>query len=261
MMAEMEVKTDTIRVLIVDDEILAREGIRAMLKDREEFEVVGECSTGQGAAKAISDVHPDLLFLDVQMPCMNGLELLCALDPDETPTVIFVTAYDQYAVQAFDHHAVDYILKPYDRERFDKALKRAKEKITGIKNRHLTQQILNCLQDLRNQPIHQALDHIIIKSGSDSFFLKLKDVDYIEAEGNYVRFHVGKESYLVRESISKIEGQIDTKNFARIHRSAIVNLNRIQKLTPMFHSDYRVILHNGTELTMSRIYRKNFKGI
>jgi two-component system LytT family response regulator len=243
-----------IRVLIVDDEPLARERIREILEQHPEIEVVGECINGREAIEAVNENPPDLIFLDIQMPETDGFAVLEAIPPDRMPCVIFVTAYDQYAVRAFDVLALDYLLKPFDRERFEKALNRAKKQILSQQGGNFGERILRALEEIKTRPVY--LERLVIKTSGHIFFLKTEEVDYFEAEGNYVRLHSGKESYLLRDTISAIESQIDPKKFLRIHRSTIVNIDRIQELQPWFHGEYRVILNSGAELTLSRTYRE-----
>jgi two-component system LytT family response regulator len=248
-----------IRVLLVDDEPLAREMIREMLKDDEEVEIVGECVNGSEAVEKIQQDWPDLIFLDVQMPEISGFEVLEALPQDRMPHVIFVTAYDQYAVRAFEVHALDYLLKPFDRERFEASWQRAKAQILKDKNGSLDSRILALLEELKAGS--KYLERLVIKSGGRVYFLEVDDIDWIEAEGNYVSVHTGKKSHLLRETISSLEAQFDPKKFLRIHRSSIVRIDRIKELQPWFHGEYRVILQDGTQLTLSRNYRENLQGV
>jgi two-component system, LytTR family, response regulator len=243
-----------ILTLIVDDELLARRKIRRMLARDHTVEVIGECSNGREAIEAIKSLSPNLLFLDVQMPELDGFAVLEALPPQQVPMTIFVTAFDQYALRAFEVYALDYLLKPFDRVRFDKALGRAKERLFGDPRAALNQQTLALLQELKAQTSHA--DRLVVKSGGRAFFLKTDEIDWIEAEGKYVRLHVGRESYLLREAIGTIEAQLDPRKFPRIHRSTIVNIDRIQELQSWFHNEYRVILNDGTELVLSRSCRK-----
>lgn len=242
-----------IRVLIIDDEPLAREKIREFLQDDPAIEVVGECANGREAIAALKKSAPDLLFLDIQMPEMGGFETLEAMRAVRLPLVIFVTAYDQYAVRAFEFHALDYLLKPFDRERFDAALARAKTQLQPGANGDLDQRILSLLEDLKAGT--KYLERLVIKTGGRVFFLSVEEINWIEAEGNYVRVHTDKGSYLLRDTISSMEEQLDPKKFLRIHRSAVVKIDRIQELQPWFHGEYRVILQGGVELMLSRKYR------
>ncbi|MEN3335287.1 MAG: two-component system, LytTR family, response regulator [Blastocatellia bacterium] len=245
--------TKTIRTLIVDDEPLARRRIRRMLARYPEVDVIGECANGREAIAAIREQQPALVFLDVQMPEIDGFAVLERISAEAMPLVIFVTAYDQYALRAFDVYALDYLLKPFDRRRFDQALQRAKSRLFNERS-EVSERALALLEELRAQQSH--LERMVIKAGGRAFFLKTEEIDWVEAEGKYVRLHVGKESYLMREAISQIEAQLDPKRFLRIHRSTIVNLDRVRELQPWFHNDYRVILRDGTELMLSRSCRK-----
>ena len=242
-----------IRALIVDDEPLARRRIRRMLAHHADVEIIGDSANGRDAMLLIRDQAPDLVFLDVLMPEMDGFAVLEALGAEALPLIIFVTAYDQYALRAFEVYALDYLLKPFDRQRFDKALQRAKARLANERS-DINQRALALLEELRAQTSH--VERMVIKSGGRAFFLKTDEIDWIEAEGKYVRLHVGKESYLVREAISGLEAQLDPKKFLRIHRSTIVNIDRVRELQPWFHNEYRVILRDGTELMLSRSCRK-----
>ncbi len=248
-----------IRVLLVDDEPLAREMIREMLVDDSEVEIIGECVNGQEALEAIRAQAPDLLFLDVQMPLMSGFELLEALASEKMPHVIFVTAYDQYAVRAFDVHAVDYLLKPFDSERFVTALTRAKEHIRERRKGELDQHILALLNELKAES--KYLERLIVKNGGRVSFIDVDDIDWIEAEGNYVSIHIGKKSHLLRETFSRLEEQLDPKKFRRIHRSAIVRIDRIRELQLSFQGAHRVILQDGTQLALSSKHREKLQEV
>jgi two-component system, LytTR family, response regulator len=243
-----------IRAMIVDDEPLARERIRDMLEIDPEIKVIRECSSGQETIEAIGQDSPDLIFLDVEMPGKDGFAALEEIEPERIPAIVFVTAYDQYAVRAFEVHALDYLLKPFDQERFEKALRRAKTHIRNEKSENITERILSALEEIKSRPVH--LERLVIKMNGHVFFVKTEDIDWLEAEGNYVRLHAGKESYLLRDTISALESQLDPKQFVRVHRSAIVNIDRIQELQPWFHGEYRIILREGVQLTLSRSYRE-----
>ena len=243
-----------IRTLVVDDESLARERLCDMLAADPQIQIIAECSNGQEAIEAIQLHSPDLVFLDVEMPGIDGFGVLEALPPESIPTTIFVTAYDQYAVRAFEVYALDYLLKPFDQERFEKALARAKTHISSQRTDSLSQQILSALEEIKTRPVH--LERLVIKMNGHVFFIKAEEIDWLEAEGNYVRLHAGKESYLLRDTISALESQLDPKKFIRVHRSAIVNIDRITELQPWFHGEYRIILTEGVQLTLSRTYRE-----
>jgi len=246
-----------IRTVIVDDELLGRTVIREMLRGDAEINLIGECANGREAIDLLRKEQPDLLFLDVQMPVLDGFAVLSALDV--LPFTIFVTAYDQYAVRAFEVHAVDYLLKPFDRERFGKALQRAKTALRQTQTNAINERILALLEAQQTKPDY--LERLVIKANGRVLFLSVDEIDWIEAQGNYVCLHSKKESYLVRETISGLEAQLAPKKFARIHRSTIVQLNRIKELHPWTHGEYRVLLKDGTELTLSRSYRDHFQSL
>jgi two-component system LytT family response regulator len=246
-----------IRVLLVDDEPLAREMLREMLIDDPHVDIIGESCNGREALEAIDLHSPDLLFLDVQMPEVGGFEVLSSIRKRPIPHVIFVTAYDQYAVRAFEVHALDYLLKPFDQERFNISWRRAKEQILRERNGGTDQRILALLEELKAGK--QYLERLVIKAAGRIYFLETNEIDWIEAEGNYVSVHSGKKTHLLRETISSLESQLDPKQFVRIHRSSIVRLDRIQELQPWFHGEYRIILNDGTQLTLSRNHRDNLQ--
>ncbi len=243
-----------IRALVVDDEPLARRRIRRLLARDPDVEVIGECANGYEAISAITEHKPDLLFLDVQMPEVDGFTVLEKVGQRALPFVVFVTAYDQYALKAFEVSAVDYLLKPFDRKRFEKALQRAKTRMSSERGSELNQQTMALLQELRAESRH--LGRLLVKSAGRAFFLKTEEIDWIEAEGKYVRLHVGRESYLLRDGIGNLEAQLDPKKLLRIHRSTIVNIDRVKEFQPWFNHEYRVVLRDGTELMLSRSCRK-----
>jgi len=241
-----------IRVLLVDDEPLAREMLREMLQGDSAVEIVKECVNGLEALDAIRTYTPEVIFLDVQMPELGGFEVLEALGK-QIPHIIFVTAYDQYAVRAFEVNALDYLLKPFDQERFDISWQRARSQIMHDRNGGTDQRILALLEEMKAG--NKYLERLVIKSGGRIYFLETTEISWIEAEGNYVSVHSGKKSHLLRETISSLELQLDPKKFVRIHRSSIVSLAHVLELQPWFHGEYRVILQDGTQLTLSRNYR------
>jgi two-component system LytT family response regulator len=250
-------KGTRIRVLVVDDEPLARAMVREMLADEPNAEIVGECGNGRAAITAIQSLTPDVLFLDVQMPDLGGFEVLESLSNETSPCVIFITAYDQYAVRAFEVHALDYLLKPFDRDRFDLAWQRARAFVGGDRGHRREQDILALLQELKAGP--QYLKRLLVKTEGRVFFLDVDDIHFIEAQGNYVRVHNSAKSYMIRETISGLESQLDPKAFLRIHRSAIVKIDKIKELQPWFHGEYHVVLESGKQLTLSRNYRANLQ--
>jgi len=246
-----------IRVLVVDDEPLAREKICGMAADDPEIRVVAECSNGAEAIEAVQAMRPDLILLDVQMPEVGGFAVLEALKDEWLPPVIFITAYDHYAVRAFEFHALDYLLKPFDRERFQTAIERAKRQIRRDSGARMDARILALLEEMRETPRYS--ERLVVKTGGRVFFLNTDEIDWVEAEGNYVSIHTGKKSYLLRETITSLESQLDPKEFVRIHRSAIVRLDRIKELQPWSHGEYHVLLQDGTRLTLSRSYREKLQ--
>ena len=250
-----------IRTLIVDDEPLGRERIRTLLADDQEIEIIEECPDGRRAVAAIERSKPDLVFLDVQMPEMDGFAVLDAIASGHMPVIIFVTAYDRYAVQAFEVHALDYLLKSFDRDRFQAALVRAKEEIHRLKASvldpkigALNERLAGLLEDLQTK--QKRLTRLVVKSGGRIVFLRVEEIDWVEAADNYVRIHSGRESHLIRETLQSLESRLNPDKFLRIHRSTVVNLDRIRELQPIFHGDYLVRLSDGTELTLSRNYRE-----
>jgi two-component system LytT family response regulator len=245
-----------IRTLIVEDEPLARERIHSLLKGERDIEVVGECGDGKAAVDEIRERQPDLVFLDVSMPELNGFEVIQEVGIEEMPPVVFVTAYDQYAVQAFDAHALDYILKPFDEERFRTAVARAREAIQRQSAGSFDRRLSDLLDDLRRP---RYLERLAVKSGGKIIFLRTDELEWIGAEGNYARLHVGGKSHLMRETMTTLEQKLDPSSFIRIHRSTIVNADAIAELEPLFQGDYVVILRNGTRLTSSRGYRSNLQ--
>jgi two-component system, LytTR family, response regulator len=247
----------SIRALVIDDEPLARDMIREMLEGDSEVEIIGECANGREAVDAIRSLSPDLIFLDIQMPELGGFEVLECLKGETVPYIIFATAYDQYAVRAFEVHALDYLLKPFDRERFEAAWKRAKGLIREDRFNQRDQHILALLEELKAGP--RYLERLVIKTEGRVFFLDIDDIHCIESEGNYVRVYNGKKTYLLRETISGLESQLDPKKFLRIHRSSIVRIDKIRELQPWFHGEYHVVLENGKQLTLSRNYRSNLQ--
>lgn len=245
----------TIRTLIIDDEPLAREKLRGFLEDELDVEVAGECRDGREALLRIEEEKPDLVFLDVQMPELDGFEVLDNLEEENLPAVVFVTAYDQYALKAFDVHAVDYLLKPFDRGRFREALGRARNELERRQVSDVRRQLRDLLSDVRKQR-PDFPERLVIKTSGRVVFVKVEDVEWVDAAGNYVKLHVGGgESHLLRETMAGLEERLDPKKFLRIHRSTIVNVDRIRELQQQFHGDYVVILDNGQRLTLSRSYR------
>ncbi len=247
-----------IKALIVDDEFLGRERIRSLLTEHADIKIAGECVNGREAIEAIRNLKPDLVFLDVQMPKIDGFDVVQIIGAENMPAVIFITAYDEYAIRAFEINAVDYLLKPFDEERFEKALARAKREIqtqellTEIKGN-----LRKSLKEVRTEP--QFLKRIPVKSASGTTFVPTEEIDWISASGHYLELHIGNETHLIRERLSVMETKLDPQIFMRIHRSTIVNLDRIKSLHPMFNGDQLVILKNGRKLNLSRNYYDRLK--
>jgi two-component system, LytTR family, response regulator len=242
-----------IRTIIAEDEPLAQERLLAWLRQEPGLEVVGQPANGREAVEMVKREKPDLLFLDVQMPELDGFGVLAALGEEVKPVVVFVTAYDQFAVQAFTVHAVDYLLKPFDHERFRTALRRALARIQQQEDGTWRQQLSALLAELR--PEEKRPDRLAIKAEGRVIFLKTADIDWIEAADNYVKIHSGAEAHLLRETMGSLEERLASPQFLRISRSAIVNVDRIKELQPLFHGEYVLLLRNGTRLTLSRNYR------
>ncbi len=256
------------RAVIVDDEPTARRGVRLLLERDAAVDIVGEAATGAEAAELMRRVKPELAFLDVQMPAGDGFAALAQLAPEERPAVVFVTAYDEHALRAFEVNAVDYLLKPYDDLRFAAALQRAKDEVrrrqADTVNARLTQ-LLDYLQQTGAATASAAAerpgDRILVKSSGEIFFLKAEEIDWIEAEGDYMKFHVGGRAHLMRETMARLEARLDPKRFIRIHRSTIVNIDRLRKLSPSFAGEYAVVLHDGTKLRLSRGYHERIAAL
>ncbi|MFA6456400.1 MAG: LytTR family DNA-binding domain-containing protein [Bacteroidota bacterium] len=246
-----------IRAIIVDDEPLAREKVQLFAKDETDIEIVDICSNGHEAITSYQKLKPDLFFLDIQMPEMNGFDVLKHITTHPLPGIIFITAFDEFALRAFEFHALDYLLKPYDRERFHKAVGHARETILSRSQSEVTtEQIKALLESVKSAPA--ALDRLVVKTNGKIIFLRMEEIDWMEAAGNYVKLHVGNESHLVRETMNKLEEQLHPQKFIRIHRSTIINIEKIKELQPYFNGEYKVILQNNTQVILSRGFRENF---
>ncbi|MEW5915877.1 MAG: LytTR family DNA-binding domain-containing protein [Gemmatimonadota bacterium] len=245
-----------LRVLVVDDEPLVRRGLAAFLSKEPDVRLVGEARHGTEAIDMIRSLDPDLVFLDVQMPEVDGFGVLEALGPNQPRSVVFVTAFDKYAIRAFDVHAVDYLLKPFEEERFHIALERARERIASNTS-DLGDAWRAASKDLREPP--KYADRLLVKHDGRISVVPVADVDWIEAADNYVRVHVSGKQYLVREPMKDIERRLHPEQFARVHRSAIVNLARVRELQPLFGGEYVVVLTTGAKVTLSRGYRDAFR--
>jgi two-component system, LytTR family, response regulator len=242
-----------IRTLIVDDEPIARERVLTLLQHQPDIEIVGECADGAQALSAIERLEPELVFLDVQIPVMDGFGVIRALSPQRLPMVVFTTAYDEYALRAFEVHALDYLLKPFDGPRFLRTLQRARERLERQRAGDLGKRLLAMVQDLKPESA-QPPDRIVVKSGGRIFFIRTDEIDWVDAAGNYVRLHVKGESYLFRETMSAMEARLDPDRFVRIHRSHIVNSDRIKELQPGA-GDHSVVLRSGVKLPLSRGFK------
>ena len=243
----------TFRALIVDDEPLAREKLRNFLTREPGFQVIGECANGEEALIAIRRERPELVFLDVQMPGLTGIQVLERLGGETPPAVVFATAFDQYAVRAFEFHAVDYLLKPVDRERFQTTMERVSKRLRSHKPDDIQAKLGAMLADMKagaKQP-----ERIPIKNNGKILFISLSDIDWISSADNYVELHVGTHSYLLRETMNSISQRLPAEQFVRVSRTAIVAVNRVQELQPLFHGEYSIHLKNGVKVTLSRSHR------
>jgi len=248
-----------VRTVIADDEHLARRKLRILLDSEPEVQVVAECHDGSQTLAAIRACRPDLLLLDIQMPDLDGFQVLSEIPPGEMPVVIFTSAYDQYAIRAFEAHALDYLLKPFDQGRLHQAIERARFELKQSKDREITHRILELLSQVKSdKPSVPGFDgRLVIKTKGRIVFLNLDEIDWVEAAANYVRLNVGKESYLFRETISRTSERLNPNHFIRIHRSMIVNVRKIKELIPVNSGEYIVVLRSGKELSCSRGYRAN----
>lgn len=259
-----------LRAVIVDDEPAARRGVRLLLERERDVSIVGEAGDGEAAVSLITRERPDLVFLDVQMPACDGFEVVRRVAPLGAPAVVFITAYDEHALRAFDVHAIDYLLKPYDDERFRAAVGRARETVRRREVDTLNERLTKLLAFVEAQqsgaPAGEGAgaevmfsDRILLKSSGEIFFLKADEIDWIEAEGDYMKFHVAGRTHLLRETMARLEERLDPKKFIRIHRSTIVHIDRVRKLSPSFAGEYAVVLHDGTKLKLSRGYQERIQ--
>jgi two-component system LytT family response regulator len=244
-----------IRVLLSDDEALARERLRALLQDEADLEIVAECGDGNTAISLIKKEKPDLVFLDVQMPEVDGFGVVAALQREFLPLTIFVTAYDRYAMKAFEVHALDYLLKPVGKERLTGTVERARRQLQRPPDGTFQRRVLELLGDMEAR--QQAPERIIIKSDGEIVCLKPNEIDWAESAGNYVCLHVGGATHILRETITALESRLGPRQFMRVHRSTLVNVDRIKTLKPSLYGDYSILLRDGTKLTLSRGFREN----
>ena len=242
-----------IRTLIVDDEPLARRRLRAFLRPEGDVEIAGECGNGAEAVAAIRQHKPELVFLDVQMPGMDGFEVLRALEPNERPLIVFVTAHDQYAVQAFEERALDYLLKPFAKRRFEDTMARVRERIERPESDDARDRVSNLLCTLGPRT------HLLVKTGTHSVLLQIARIERLEAEGDYVRIHSGRDTYLTRQTMNRIEAQLGAARFVRVHRSTIVNVEYIKEIHSLPGGDHSIALRDGTQVTLSRGYRERLE--
>ncbi len=268
-----------ITVLIADDEPLVRRRIKRLLASEPGVAVVKECENGVAAIAAVRERKPDLMFLDVQMPEIDGFGVIQALEPQQLPVVIFVTAFDHYALRAFEVHALDYLLKPFDADRFLAAFGRAREELARDQSARRGRRVLSLLDQLGRDessailadraiagddarddvPASTYPDRLMVKEGGSLFFIKAGDIDWIEAAGNYARLHVGREAHVIRETMHALEARLNPRQFIRIHRSTIVNLDRVKEMQPWFSGEYTVLLRDGRQLKLSRWYRERLE--
>jgi two-component system, LytTR family, response regulator len=248
-----------ISVLIVDDEPLARQGVALRLQSHPDLTVVGECENGYDAREFVCEHKPDLMFLDIQMPRMNGIEVLRSLTPEQQPFVMFLTAFDEYVMQAFEVHAIDYLLKPIDDDRFAAALQHARRVLGGSQAASYQERLSGLLGSDANLSSRSLLKEFSVRNGKQVKFIHVEEVDWIEAQGDYAELHVGKRTYLIREPLNLLEGRLDSSDFLRIHRSAIVRLNRIARVTSLPNRDCAVALLDGTTLRVSRTYSHHLR--
>ncbi len=249
----------TIRVLIVDDERPARERARELLEKEPGIEIVGACACAEDAARAIRAFEPDLMFFGVRAPAAHGLSALREMGAERMPAVVFVVVPDERALRAFENHSFDYVVKPIDAGQLRDALRSARERPSSGLPGTFQRRLLSLLEELRHRA--RSFDRLVIKTGGKLSFLKAEAIDWIGAEGNYVRIHAGRESPLVRETMTEIETRLDPARFVRIHKSTIVNTDRIREIQPLFNGTHSVLLHDGTRLTWSRGYREQLRAL
>jgi two-component system LytT family response regulator len=250
-----------IRVLVVDDEPLARSGVADLLARDPELEVVGQCGDGRTAVEAIRTLKPDLVLLDIQMPEMDGFQVIGEVGAERMPAVIFVTAYDQFALRAFEVHALDYLLKPFDDDRFLAAVARSKRAMRNQDVGQLSQQLIGLLGTRHSGGATPYLTRLVVKNAGKVTFVRVDDIDWIEAADYYVRLHVARKSHLLRETMSTLEGQLDPARFFRVHRSAIVNLDRLVEIQPYFHGEHVLVLQDGSKLKLSRSRKEKLETV
>lgn len=250
-----------IRALIVDDESLAREALLVMLDDDPEIEVIAECRNGREAVTVIREQSPDVVFLDIQMPEMDGFQVVEEIGAKQMPVTIFVTAYDKHALRAFEAHALDYLLKPFDHERFSNALQRAKTRVRQQQLGDISEGLFAALRDLKPKAASPSIDRVVIKSGGRIYFLKTEEIDWVEGAGDYLTLHSGSQTHLIRETMGNFHATLDPQKFLRIHRSTIVNIERIKDIRPIHKGEYVITLTSGISLKASRGYRHEIQSL
>lgn len=248
-----------LKTLIVDDEPLARDGLRMLLADDPDITGIDEARNGHEAIRAIRERQPDLVFLDVQMPERDGFSVVREVGPDAMPAVVFVTAHDQYAIQAFEINAFDYLLKPVTEERFKQALARAKHRLSAGPVDSSSRQIIGLLQTIASP--RKLLTRLAVQTAGKTIFVDLEDVDWIEAAENYVQLHAGKSRHLIHVSMNAIEKSLDPQMFLRVHRSIIVNVRRVKEMQSVLHGEYLITLHNGVRLKSGRTYHEKLEAL
>jgi two-component system LytT family response regulator len=245
-----------IRTIVADDERHARQKLRTFLAEDKDVEIVAECANGEAAIEAIREHHPDLLFLDVQMPGRNGFDVVREAGA-HARVIVFITAHDQYAVRAFDVQALDYLLKPFDRERLEQTLTRVRERLRSGED--LQEKLRLFLEQVK--PRAALRDRLMVRAAGRITFLRAAEVDWIEAADNYVRVHAGRETHLIRETMANLEGELDRRKFIRVHRSAIVNVDSIVEIRSLFHGDHSIVLRTGDEVALGRTYREKLESV
>ena len=257
----MKQAAEKIRTLIVDDEPIARRGIRANLKSEADVKIIGECANGREAVAAIEREKPDLIFLDVQMPLLDGFGVVEAIGAEKLPSVVFVTAFDEHAIRAFEVNAVDYLLKPVDPERFQKTLNRVRAQIRNSQTSELGRRLATLLENTQSaysKPERAAyLERIAVKEAGRIMFVSAEEISWVSSDGNYIKIHTGGKAHLLRETMDAMERRLDPQKFLRVRRSVIVRLAQIKELHPLFNGEFQIILKDGTQLSSSRRYRQN----
>lgn len=251
-------KTAKLKTVIVDDEPLARKRISQLLSQEPDVEIVAECANGLAAISAINELQPDLIFLDVQMPEVSGFDVLREINRENMPAIIFITAYDRYTIQAFDFSAIDYLLKPFSEERFRQSVNRVRRHLHPHNENHYLKSVVQLIDRLNSKK--KTLRRLMINHNNRLILLPVGNIACVNSYGNYLKIHTSGKTYLIRETMNNLEARLDPEKFVRIHRSTLVNIDSIKEIQPLFGGQYTVLLKDGTELTLSRSYRKNFLG-